>query len=267
MTGARRCAGALLALAQLGWREAAAEWTTLAGRALVFALPVAIFAAIWDATPLAAITLPKHDAAHLVWYVTITEVIVFAMALPFREVEAEIRSGRIESKLTRPVPYTLAVFAEACGGGLLRFLALAAFGLALGFALTGTLPVHASALLPLLLAAWLGCVMGIAFQLAIGLATPWIGEASPLFWIWQKGLFVLGGLLLPLTLYPAGVTAVAWFTPFPAMLFLPAGLVFDDGAGAVAACLAQQAAWSAPIALGLALIDRRAMARFLRQGA
>lgn len=255
-----------LAFAALGWREAAAEWPVLIARAGVFVLPILIFAAIWHATPLATLDLPSHDADHLIWYVTVTEVIVFAMAFPFRAVEDDIRLGHIEAGLTRPVPYTLAVLAEAAGGASFRFVALGVLGTALAFVLTQRIPAALASLPGLALVALLGCQMGVAFQVAVGFSTAWFGQSAPLFWIWQKALFLLGGLLLPLTIYPAVVAQAAFWTPFPAMLYLPAGLVLEDSAGAFARCLACQALWSVAILAALATVDRLAIGRLTREG-
>jgi ABC-type uncharacterized transport system permease subunit len=100
---------ALAAFARLGWRETAADRLGLFGRALLFSLPVMIFAAIWRATPLAG---SLHDADRLTWYVMITETIIFAPGYVFREIEEDIRTGAVEAALTRPLPYVLARVAE-----------------------------------------------------------------------------------------------------------------------------------------------------------
>ena len=46
-----------------------------------------------------------------------------------------------------------------------------------------------------------------------------------MYWVWQKLMFVLGGLMLPLELYPAFVQRAALFTPFPSLLAAPASFV------------------------------------------
>jgi ABC-2 type transport system permease protein len=54
-----------------------------------------------------------------------------------------------------------------------------------------------------------------AWYLGIGLLAFWLHDVAPVYWVWQKLMFVLGGLLLPLELYPAFIQRVAAFTPFP----------------------------------------------------
>ena len=41
----------------------------------------------------------------------------------------------------------------------------------------------------------------------------WLQDVAPVYWVWQKLMFVLGGLMLPLELYPAFIQRAAAFTP------------------------------------------------------
>ena len=201
--------GALWAFVRLGWTRAAAERATLVGRLLLYLLILAIFRQLWLATPLQELTGSALSAADLLWYVAITEWIIFTAGSPYRGVEEQIRSGGIESALTRPMPYGLATLAEWIGATAFYLLATGAGGLAAAWWLTGTLPLTAAAAPPLLLAGLLGSIILLLFQLQLGYATAWLGTAAPMFWIWQKLMFVFGGLLLPLTLYPPTLRAIA----------------------------------------------------------
>ncbi|HXT48688.1 MAG TPA: hypothetical protein VN717_08605, partial [Gemmatimonadaceae bacterium] len=67
-------------------------------------------------------------------------------------------------------------------------------------------------------------VMSIWYA-ALGLLAFWLGDIAPVYWIWQKLTFVLGGLLLPLSFYPDIVIRIARATPFPALLTGPASFV------------------------------------------
>ena len=61
-------------------------------------------------------------------------------------------------------------------------------------------------------------VVSVFFHAAIGCAAFWLQDASPVYWIWQKFNFVLGGLILPLSLYPEWLQKVAYLSPFSALL-------------------------------------------------
>jgi ABC-2 type transport system permease protein len=82
-----------------------------------------------------------------------------------------------------------------------------------------------------------------ALYLGIGLLAFWITDVSPVFWVWQKLLFVLGGLMLPIGLYPEWMQRVAALTPFPVILAGPASFVLEGGAVAPHLLAGRLAAW------------------------
>jgi ABC-2 type transport system permease protein len=128
--------------------------------------------------------------------------------------------------LPRPISYLGARLAEATGDFLVRAVSLGAAGFLLAFAMTGGLPDDPSGLLlavPLgLLAGW----VGLCFHGAIGLTAVWLQDSSPVYWIWQKAAFILGGLLLPLEVYPDWLRELALFTPFSALMHGPGRMAF-----------------------------------------
>src|SRR4051812_28395638 len=92
-------AGSVRAFVALGWRRAWAERAAALGRLLLYALILAIFWQLWQASPLEEMTAPAPTAADLLWYVAVTEWIVFAAGTHFRSVESQIASGEIECAL------------------------------------------------------------------------------------------------------------------------------------------------------------------------
>jgi len=56
----------------------------------------------------------------------------------------------------------------------------------------------------------------------IGLMAFWIEEVMPVFWIYQKLLFTVGGMFLPLELFPDWLRRVAEWLPFQFITYVPA---------------------------------------------
>src|SRR5271166_219113 len=126
----RRELAPLLAFARLGWQGAAAQKLAVLGRALLYGVVLAIFWQLWQATPLGELPPPAPSAADLLWYLAITEWIVFSAGMPYREVEAEIRSGELATSLPRPLPYGIATLARWAGVTAFHLIVLGAFGAA-----------------------------------------------------------------------------------------------------------------------------------------
>ena len=83
---------------------------------------------------------------------------------------------------------------------------------------------------------------------------------APVYWVWQKLMFVLGGLMLPLELYPAFIQRAAAFTPFPTLL-AGAGVVHAGNAARDARRAGRSLVlWSGATALAVAWMFRRAVA-------
>ena len=139
--------GALCAFARLGWQRAAAERLAMLMRGGLNVLVLAIFWAFWRATPLHELKLKDLSPERLIWYLAITEWIVFTTGVPYREIEEDIRSGALAAALGRPIGYAPACLAQWCGGVAFRLpvFAVLGFGVALGF--SGSVPL-AAAMLP-----------------------------------------------------------------------------------------------------------------------
>ncbi len=259
-------AGAIAAFAALGWRRAAADRAGSLARLALYGLILFIFWALWRATPIAELGRPDIDAPRLLWYMAITECITLAVGFPYRIVEQEILSGDIAAGLVRPLPHALATLAEWIGGSAYRLLLLAAGGTVMTAWMTGGIAIAPQAVPALLLASALATIIALLCHLQLGYMAAWVGSPAPLFWIWQKLTFVVGGLMLPLTFYPAAVRGWAVASPFAAMLYAPASLVLDPSAASTARAIGLQLAWLALIAAATVLIERAAAARFAERG-
>jgi ABC-2 type transport system permease protein len=136
---------------------------------------------------------------------------------------------------------------------------LAPFSLVLGLAISGLSPWRA--ILPLLAASLvLASIMLMASLLVIGCTSLWLAESRPVYFLYQKLIFLLGGLLWPLAFYPAWLQAVAWRTPFPAMVATPGSFMLGTPQGEILRELAMQALWAA-LFLGLCAAMARAVRR------
>jgi ABC-2 type transport system permease protein len=63
---------------------------------------------------------------------------------------------------------------------------------------------------------------------ALGLLSFWLSDATPLYWVASKLMFILGGLMLPLELYPRWLQLIAACTPFPSLLAGPGSFVLHE---------------------------------------
>ena len=258
--------GALFAFIALGWRRAAANRAGILGLLALYWLILMIFWALWQATPLHELRRPGIDATRLFWYMAVTECVILAVGFPYRAVEKDIQSGEIAAALVRPLPYAAAILAEWIGATGYRLALLAVGGLLAGIWATGTVAIPLAVVPALAFSTVIATILALLCQLQLGYAAAWVGTPAPLFWIWQKLTFVLGGLMIPLTFYPAPFGSLAMASPFAAMVFAPASFLLDGSPRAILATLALQLLWLAVIGMATLLVVRAAAARFAEQG-
>jgi ABC-2 type transport system permease protein len=258
---------ALPALFAHGWRRAAVERTTTIGRIALLVLILCVFWAMWNATPLGELGANGPSVVQMFWYLAATETVAMSVGYPYRIVEADIHSGEIATSLIRPVHYALATLASWLGEMSCRFIAVASAAFACGVLATRSVPFDSVTGLAILAGLWLGAAMLLISQLCVGLLATWMKSAAPAFWIWQKLFFVLGGLMIPLTIYPSWLEAIAMATPFPSMLFLPASLVFDASVSHIALAFGAQLFWSAVLIVLAAFMYSRMNSHVTLHGA
>jgi ABC-2 type transport system permease protein len=218
--------GKYWAFARIAATEAVAERATLYGRALFFAVILGVFSALWRAVAEAGMPLrARHQ--DMVWYLATTEWILLSAPLRHLEIQEQVRCGDVAYQLPRPVAFPRATFAQCLGTLLVHapILGVVAFGSA--YAFTGTLP-SLKTLLFVVPFGLLAAAVLAELYVALGLLSFWLSDATPLYWVASKLMFILGGLMLPLELYPRWLQLVAACTPFPCVLAGPGGFVLHE---------------------------------------
>jgi ABC-2 type transport system permease protein len=106
------------------------------------------------------------------------------------------------------------------------------------------------------MAAWL---IDFCLSALIGLAAFITEEVRAFEWIYQKILFILGGLLIPLDFYPGWLQKVALATPFAYTIYGPARLFVEPTLDRFLNVFLGQALWLVGLGLLLTFLYRRGM--------
>ena len=212
------------AFARLGFREARAEPGELLGRVVFFFMILGVFSAVWRAV---AESAPgAKDPREMLWYIAMTEWVIMSAPMIQFQMAEDIRRGDVAYQIARPGSWLGSRLAHGLGAMALRapVMLVVACGAAFFFAGVPARPER------LLIAIGFGIVATIVmtvFHVAIGVLAFWLGDIMPAYWIWQKLVFVIGGMLLPLQFYPDVFVRIALMTPFPAFLAGPASFMTE----------------------------------------
>jgi viologen exporter family transport system permease protein len=254
--------GKYFAFGRLSIRQRLGERAVLWGRILFYFIILFIFTRVWRVILIAPGAAPGEGArqavASYVWYLALTEWIMLSQPSLYLDIEADVRGGDVAYMLSRPVSYVGSKLAEGGGELLLRLAVLGSSGLVFARLLSGQWP----SLERLGLAALVGLLASGVLLLsyaAVGLTAFWIYDCTPVYLIWQKLCFVLGGLMLPLGIYPEWLRAIAVHSPFPALLYGPGQLLLVDGTGDALGLAIELAGWG--VLLGFIVFGLEAGAR------
>lgn len=210
------------AFARLGFREARAEPGELLGRMLFFAMILGVFSAVWRAV---AVSAPgARDPREMLWYIAMTEWVVMSAPMIQFQMAEDIRRGDVAYQLARPASWLGSRLAHGIGAMALRAPVMLVVACATAWTIAGA-PAR-PARLALAVGFGITAIAAVTvFHLGVGVLAFWLDDVMPAWWIFQKLLFVLGGMLLPLQFYPPTFIRVALATPFPAFLAGPASLM------------------------------------------
>jgi ABC-2 type transport system permease protein len=202
------------------------NYKALIGLSIFLVTCLIIFDHIWRFAAFKMGTLHLQPE-QLLWYIAFNEWMIITLPDVQEDMEQDLRSGRLAYLLPRPISYLGAIFCEGLGLLLTNLVVLGMVTFLFTWWTLGTMTFHFPAFIAMVgLGLLAGCV-ALIFHMLIGLSAFWMQNVAPFQWIWEKLLFTLGGLMLPLALYPEWMQRVAAFTPFPAILGQRSALAID----------------------------------------
>jgi ABC-2 type transport system permease protein len=251
-----------VAIAVVSFRQRLDDRAVLVGRVMFYAIILLIYSRLWQAVLGGSAAASRGDPAlgqapgSYVWYLAATEWIMLSQPSIHLDIESDVRNGDVAYELSRPLSYVGAKLAAGLGEMALRWLVLGASGLLFARLLSGGWP-SAAGLGSLLLVGPLASLVMLVAHAAIGLSAFWMHDTMPAYLIWQKLAFVLGGLMLPIGIYPDWLRAIAEHAPFAALLYGPGQLLSSPSAAGAIGLLLRLSAWGAVMLGVLLLLERR----------
>ena len=116
----------------------------------------------------------------------------------------------------------LSQVSRALGESLVKILPLLVEGGLLAVLMVGPLPGYLRALPMGLVLIAAGSLVTNLWLLVIGLLAFWTEEVAPFYWIIQKLVFIVGGMFIPINLFPSWLAGVAGALPFAFSAYWPA---------------------------------------------
>jgi ABC-2 type transport system permease protein len=241
------------AIAQINLQNSLAYAGELANRSLFMVVILYVFVQLWRATysAMGATTIAGLSLADTLWYLVMTETIELSRARFANQMSDEVKDGSLAYTLSRPYNYLLYHWSYGLGDMLLRLVINFAAGTILVTTLVGPMPIQPAHVPPLLVSILLAMALNFCLQGLIGLAAFVTEDVQSIQIIYQKFLFILGGMLIPLDFFPGWLKDLALILPFNTMMYAPARLFVSFDWTRWLNTTAMQLAWLGVFALAL----------------
>ncbi|MEZ5375679.1 MAG: ABC-2 family transporter protein [Acidimicrobiales bacterium] len=190
-----------------------------------YLMVTSILSELWKVAALAnGGEVAGYSASALVWYIATSESVTIPLPIKLiDDIGIEIADDTLAVELLRPIPPIVVRIGAQFGMVLPRLVVCA--GLGLGFAyLSGGAPLSPAALLLAAPSVVLALLLNVCAQHLFASGAFWVSDAKSTWFLYQKLVFVTGGMLLPLEVLPPTVESVTRWLPFMAMAYAPARL-------------------------------------------
>lgn len=191
-------------------------------RNLFLVIILFIFFSLWKVLYAGQSLIAGLTIVQSLWYLTFTETVELSKSRLLGRIQEEVKDGTLAVALTRPYSYPVSHFFHAMGESMVRMLPILAVGFACAFLFVGPLPGYLRALPFGLILLLCGAALNTLWMLCIALLAFWSEEVMPYYWIVQKLIFILGGLFLPIDMFPGWLAGIARALPFAFNAYWPA---------------------------------------------
>ncbi len=201
-----------------------------------------IFLCLWRVTfaETNQTTLGGLSLKQMLWYLVVTESIIMSLPPIATLVDQDVRTGTLAMQLVRPMSYPLNMLASTSGERVLSFVINFIVGSIIALMFVGPLDLQFQGFVMFLLLLPLSFALDFTIYFLIGLAAFWLEDTTGLTLIYSRMTMILGGMLIPLELFPEGWQQVLRILPFSAIVYGPARIFVTGDLSLFFSILAQQ---------------------------
>lgn len=202
-------------------------------RGAMIAIFMLIFIALWSTVYAIQGTgeMAGFRLSQIIWYLAMTETVILAGSRIFTEISEAVKSGDLAYTMVRPYSYLGFQVVHSLGGSLPRMLLNFVTAALVILPFVRGVETTPAGLVGFLVLAVGGLILDAMVAVLIGLGAFFIEEVAPLHWIYSKLLMSVGGMFLPLEMFPSWLRRISDMLPFRLIIYAPARtfVAFDPG--------------------------------------
>ena len=248
-----------------GFTRVAARPGQMLTPTLFFIVIVVAVTALWRAAVDAhGGSLGGYTTTAMLWYIFGAEAAYNGVRnRVIEDVGNDIASGAVAIEALRPASVAFMRMSALLGDSVARLLFITLIG-GVVMALLGGWPPSLPATLLFIPSSVVAAIANIGFQYLAGAGAFWFRDAKAGWFLYQKLIFLFGGMLIPIELLPGPIAPVARVLPFSAMAYAPGRLLSGHVDLQV---MLLQLGWAAATVAGAAVLFAAGERRLQRLGA
>jgi len=202
----------------------------------------------------------------MLWYLMMTEAMALSAPRVSVEVDEDVRTGRVAVQLLRPMSYALSLFGKAMGERIVRFILNVLSGSVVALVLAGPIPISVHGLAMFAVALPMAFAIDFLGYFIVGLFAFWLESTNGLALLYSRLTMLLGGMLMPLEVFPLPWQPILRLLPFATVLYGPARMFVAPDAGLLLKIGSLQGASLLVMGAGAMVIQRIAIKRIQSNG-
>lgn len=164
----------------------------------------------------------------MIWYLIVTELVTLSRTNLHLQINDDVKSGNIAYLLNKPYNYIVYCFSYFIGEIGIKLIINGVIGIAIGFIFVGGLQNFNVVQIPFIIMSLLaGCCLNFFIYITLALTAFWFEDNNAFFWIYSKLIFTLGGMLMPIEMFPHWLQNAARYMPFVYVTYVPGKLTAD----------------------------------------
>lgn len=215
---------------------------------LFIAVIIFIFVSLWTVIFGTQGTIEGFTLSMMVWYLVMTESLVTSMGKVLEEIGEEVKTGEIAQRLTKPYRYVIFKYAHHLGKALPRFVTTFFLGGLVAYFFVGGFSFSLFSVPFVIVTVVFALTIHFLMMAILGLTALWIEDATGLYLVYQKIVFVAGGMLIPLEVFPPLLQKITVILPFSYIAYHPAKLFVQFSLENIKTVVGGQLIWMALLA-------------------
>jgi len=183
-----------------------------------------IFANLWTVIYGGEKIIEGFTIQMMIWYILMAESIITSESPIIKDTNKEIQNGDVAYYLNKPYSYIFYNIAKAYAHIVLAFFITFLLGGLVVYSLVGGISTNPLNIIFIIISLFLAVTLNMIISLFIGMLGFWFEDTVSLRFIYHKLLFTLGGMLMPLEIFPIWLSKIAAVLPFSFVAYFPSKL-------------------------------------------